>query len=381
MPLASNSLAPDSGIHKDLAGICAGISAISAFDAERGSMTYRGYRIEELCQFCSFEAVVYLLWYGELPDAASLAAFRDRERQQRELPDSIQRLIADLPRPSRLMDVARTVISALGLTDPVPDAHDPVAMRTKALSILAKLPVAIAAFQGARHSSKVTPSPTKPFAENVLQMLCPGVHSAATVRCFEVSLILYAEHGFSASSYTARVAASTRTDLYAALTAGASALQGPLHSGANEKVLAMLQEIGPADRVPGWVEAHLMARQKIIGFGHRNYPNGDPRVPPLLAATDSVALERGASPSFATARALMEGLWQRKRLRPNLDFASAAFYGLLGLNPALFTPVFLVARIAGLAAHVMEQIADNTLVHPDYAYCGEPERRLASIAA
>ena len=137
----------------------------------------------------------------------------------------------------------------------------------------------------------------------------------------------------------------------------------------------MLQQIGPADSVPGWVDARLATRQKIIGFGHRDYPNGDPRVPPLLAATSSVASDRVASTGFATAGALMEALWQRKRLRPNLDFTSAVAYGLLGLDPSLFTPVFLAARVAGLAAHIMEQIADNTLVHPDYAYCGEPERR------
>ncbi|MEU8580326.1 bifunctional 2-methylcitrate synthase/citrate synthase [Streptomyces abikoensis] len=365
-------------IHRGLAGVVVDTTAISTVIEESNSLTYRGYPVQDLADRRSFEEVAYLLWHGELPDAGQLREFRGRERALRPLGRTTAELLARLPRTCHPMDVLRTAVSLFGAEDPAEDDGSPAANRAKSLALLAKLPVVVAAdHRGRRGLDPIPPDPSLGLAENFFHMCFGEVPDPEVVRCFEVSLILYAEHSFNASTFTARVVTSTLSDLYSAVTAAVGALKGPLHGGANEAVMRTLAEIGDPARADEWLAAALADRRKVMGFGHRVYKHGDSRVPLMQQATDrlvALSADPEAARLAALHTALREAMAARTGIHPNLDYPAGLAYHLMGFDIPSFTPVFVMSRITGWTAHITEQLAHNALIRPLGAYNGPGQR-------
>ncbi|WP_406073831.1 bifunctional 2-methylcitrate synthase/citrate synthase [Streptomyces virginiae] len=367
-------------IHRGLTGVVVDTTAISTVIEETNSLTYRGYPVQDLAARRSFEEVAHLLWYGELPDADQLRAFQARERALRPLDRTTAELLARLPQTCHPMDVLRTAVSVFGSQDPTEDDGSTDANRTKSLALLAKLPVVVAADHRRRRGlPAVQPDPSLGYAENFFRMCFGDVPAPEVVRCFEISLILYAEHSFNASTFTARVVTSTLSDLYSAVTAAIGALKGPLHGGANEAVMHMLGEIGDPERAGEWLDEALAARRKIMGFGHRVYRDGDSRVPIMQEATDRL-VARAADPDttrLATLHAALRHVMiSRKGIHPNLDYPAGLAYHLMGFDIPAFTPLFVMSRITGWTAHITEQLEHNALIRPLGSYTGPATRPL-----
>ncbi|EYT83307.1 citrate synthase [Streptomyces sp. Tu 6176] len=365
-------------IHRGLAGVVVDTTEISTVIQETNSLTYRGYPVQDLAARYSFEEVAHLLWYGELPDARRLAEFRAAERALRPLDRTTAELLARLPETCHPMDVLRTAVSFFGAEDPTEDDGSPAAHHAKALNLLAKLPTVVAADQRRRRGlDPIAPDPGLGYAENFFHMCFGGVPDPDVVRCFEISLVLYAEHSFNASTFTARVVTSTLSDLYSAVTAAIGALKGPLHGGANEAVMHMLEEIGDPARAEEWLDEALADRRKIMGFGHRVYKHGDSRVPIMQDALDRL-VARAADPEvtrLATLHAaLRRAMRARKGIHPNLDYPAGLAYHLMGFDTPVFTPVFVMSRVTGWTAHITEQLAHNALIRPLAAYAGPGQR-------
>ncbi|MEN2423779.1 bifunctional 2-methylcitrate synthase/citrate synthase [Streptomyces rimosus] len=371
-------------IHRGLAGVVVDTTEISTVIPETNSLTYRGYPVQDLAAHRSFEEVAHLLWYGELPDAAQLREFQARERALRPLDRTTSELLARLPETCHPMDVLRTAVSFFGAEDPTEDDGSPAAHRAKSLTLLAKLPTVVAADQRRRRGlAPVPPDPGLGYAENFFHMCFGSVPAPEVVRCFEISLVLYAEHSFNASTFTARVVTSTLSDLYSAVTAAIGALKGPLHGGANEAVMHMLEEIGDPQRAAEWLDGALAAKRKIMGFGHRVYKHGDSRVPVMQEALDRL-VARAAAPEttrLATLHtALRNAMAGRKGIHPNLDYPAGLAYHLMGFDTPVFTPVFVMSRITGWTAHITEQLAHNALIRPLASYAGPDQRAVPAMA-
>ncbi|UGT66166.1 bifunctional 2-methylcitrate synthase/citrate synthase [Nocardia gipuzkoensis] len=367
-------------IKKGLAGVVVDTTAISKVVPETNSLTYRGYAVPDLARHCGFEEVAYLLWYGELPDAAQLELLCQRERAQRRIDRSVLSLIEKMPDSCHPMDVVRTVVSYLGAEDPEEDLSGATAQRAlpaKALRLTAVLPTVIAADMRRRRGlDPVAPHSHLGFAANFLNMCFGAVPDPRIVRAFETSLILYAEHGFNASTFAARVVTSTRSDIYSAVTAAIGALKGPLHGGANEAVMRALLEIGEPEKAGEWLRAKLADKQKVMGFGHRVYKNGDSRVPTMRAELARVAAVTGGERWLRVSAALEHAMAEATGIEPNLDFPAGPAYYLMGFDIAMFTPIFVMSRIAGWTAHIIEQVASNALIRPLSEYTGVPQREL-----
>ncbi|WP_215449725.1 bifunctional 2-methylcitrate synthase/citrate synthase [Streptomyces sp. ATCC 21386] len=366
------------GIHRGLAGVVVDTTEISAVIQETNSLTYRGYPVQDLAAHRSFEEVAYLLWHGELPDPRQLAEFQARERALRPLDRTTGELLPRLPETCHPMDVLRTAVSFFGAEDPTEEDGSPAANRAKSLTLLAKLPTVVAADQRRRRGlAPIPPDPALGYAENFFHMCFGSVPDPDVVRCFEISLVLYAEHSFNASTFTARVVTSTLSDLYSAVTAAIGALKGPLHGGANEAVMHMLNEIGDPQHAEQWLDEALTSKRKIMGFGHRVYKHGDSRVPIMQDALDRL-VARAADPE-ATRRAtlhaaLRHAMLTRKGIHPNLDYPAGLAYHLMGFDIPAFTPIFVMSRITGWTAHITEQLAHNALIRPLAAYDGPDQR-------
>ncbi|MFD7510651.1 bifunctional 2-methylcitrate synthase/citrate synthase [Streptomyces sp. NPDC059853] len=368
------------GIHRGLAGVVVDTTEISTVVEDTNSLTYRGYPVQELAAHRSFEEVAHLLWYGELPDSGQLRDFRARERALRPLDRTTTELLARLPETCHPMDVLRTAVSLFGAEDPAEEDGSPAAHRIKSLNLLAKLPTVVAADQRRRRGlAPVPPDAGLGWAENVFHMCTGTVPEPEVVRCFEISMVLYAEHSFNASTFTARVVTSTLSDLYSAVTAAIGALKGPLHGGANEAVMHMLAEIGDPDRATGWLDAALADRRKIMGFGHRVYRHGDSRVPIMQDALDRL-VARSKDPDTARLAALHAALRRamldRKGIHPNLDYPAGLAYHLMGFDTSAFTPLFVLSRVTGWTAHITEQLAHNALIRPLASYAGPAQRHV-----
>ncbi|MGY1978992.1 bifunctional 2-methylcitrate synthase/citrate synthase [Nocardia gipuzkoensis] len=367
-------------IKKGLAGVVVDTTAISKVVPETNSLTYRGYAVPNLARHCGFEEVAYLLWYGELPDAAQLELLCQRERAQRRIDRSVLSLIEKMPDSCHPMDVVRTVVSYLGAEDPEEDLSGATVQRAlpaKALRLTAVLPTVIAADMRRRRGlDPVAPHSHLGFAANFLNMCFGAVPDPRIVRAFETSLILYAEHGFNASTFAARVVTSTRSDIYSAVTAAIGALKGPLHGGANEAVMHALLEIGEPEKAGEWLRAKLADKQKVMGFGHRVYKNGDSRVPTMRAELAQVAAVTGGERWLRVSAALERAMEEATGIEPNLDFPAGPAYYLMGFDIAMFTPIFVMSRITGWTAHIIEQVASNALIRPLSEYTGVPQREL-----
>ncbi|WP_265523040.1 bifunctional 2-methylcitrate synthase/citrate synthase [Oerskovia flava] len=369
------STPPGSEIRKGLAGVVVDTTAVSKVNPETNSLLYRGYPVQDLAARSSFEDVAYLLWHGELPTPEQRARQDAVERSSRALPGNVRNAILELPTTCHPMDVCRTAVSQLGAHDPDAEDSSPEAEQAKALRLWAALPAVVALDQRRRRGQQIVePDEDLTYAENFLRMTFGEVPDPAVVRAFEVSMVLYAEHSFNASTFTARVITSTLSDLHSAVTGAIGALKGPLHGGANEAVMATFAEIGSADRAEAWLEAALRDKRKIMGFGHRVYKHGDSRVPTMRATLDDLVRHYDRPDLLELYVALETAMTSRKNILPNLDYPAGPAYHLMGFDTPMFTPLFVASRVTGWTAHVMEQRAANALIRPLSEYVG-PEQR------
>ncbi|WP_270354271.1 bifunctional 2-methylcitrate synthase/citrate synthase [Microbacterium testaceum] len=370
-------------IKKGLAGVTVDETAISKVNPDTNSLLYRGYPVQELAATQPFEAVAYLLWNGELPDAAQLAALRATERQHRALADDVRAAIDLLPTSAHPMDEVRTAVSVIGARETAGISNVMDAVGTpeenldRSVRLWAQLPAVVAYGQRRRRGEQlIAPRDDLDYAANFLWMTFGVESDPVVVDAFNRSMVLYAEHSFNASTFTARVIASTLSDLYSAVVGAIGALKGPLHGGANEAVLHVLTEIGSAENVGPWLDEALAAKRKIMGFGHRVYKRGDSRVPTMKAALDTL-VEHYDRPDVAALYDALEAQFvERKGIYPNLDYPSGPAYDLMGFDTLTFTPLFVAARVTGWTAHVREQQASNALIRPLSAYVGPNERHV-----
>ncbi|WP_125099768.1 bifunctional 2-methylcitrate synthase/citrate synthase [Leucobacter chromiireducens] len=372
----------DTEIKKGLAGVVVDETAVSKVNPETNSLLYRGYPVQELAASQSFEAVALLLWHGELPGAEQLAEFERRERALRPLDPRTRELLDTMPADAHPMDLVRTAVSQLGAFDHTLHRDGGWTDRTldlgRAEYLFAQLPTIVAAVQRRRRGLPlVPPRDDLDYARNFLWMTFGELPSDAAVDVFRISLVLYAEHSFNASTFTARVIASTTSDMYSAVVGAIGALKGPLHGGANEAVMHVLEEIGSAENVVPWLDRAIAEKRKIMGFGHRVYKHGDSRVPTMHAALQLLLAEHGRDDLAELYAALETEFVARKGIFPNLDYPSGPAYHLLGFDTEIFTPLFVAARVTGWTAHIMEQAASNALIRPLSAYVGPAERHVA----
>jgi citrate synthase len=373
-------------IHKGLAGVVADVTAVSKVNPETNSLLYRGYPVHELAATQPAEAVAYLLWNGELPDADQLAELRRVERSHRALADDVRAAIELTPLDAHPMDEVRSALSVLGARDlagtgSVMDAGGtPEENLARSVRLFAALPAIVAYGQRRRRGQEiVAPRDDLDYAANFLWMTFGEEADDVVVDAFNRSMILYAEHSFNASTFTARVITSTLSDLYSAVVGAVGALKGPLHGGANEAVLHVFDEIGDADNVVPWLEAALAEKRKIMGFGHRVYKRGDSRVPTMKAALDTLIAHYDRPDVEALYATLESEFVARKGIYPNLDYPSGPAYNLIGFDTLTFTPLFVAARVVGWTAHIMEQAAANALIRPLSEYVGADERHVAGF--
>ncbi|CAG7622699.1 bifunctional 2-methylcitrate synthase/citrate synthase [Leucobacter soli] len=370
-------------IKKGLAGVVVDTTAVSKVNPETNSLLYRGYPVQELAATQPFEAVAYLLWHGELPTDSQLAALRAEERAQRALADNVRAAIDLLPLEAHPMDEVRTAVSVIGASDTagggsVLDASgSPEQNLARSVHLYAALPAIVAYGQRRRRGQElVPPRDDLDYAANFLWMTFGEEADPVVVDAFNRSMILYAEHSFNASTFTARVITSTLSDLTSAVVGAIGALKGPLHGGANEAVMHIFDEIGSAENVVPWLETALAEKRKIMGFGHRVYKHGDSRVPTMKAALDTLVAHYDRPEVAALYDALEHEFVSRKGIYPNLDYPSGPAYNLIGFDTLTFTPLFIASRVTGWTAHIMEQTASNALIRPLSAYNGPDERHI-----
>ncbi len=368
-------------VRKGLVGVYADESTISKVMPETNSLTYRGYAVQDLCEEASFDETAYLLWNGELPTAAQLAAFQAEEKANRALSPALLRVLRDFPRDAHPMDAIRTAVSFMGMEDPDTADVGEAAQRRKAMRLLAKIPTAVAAAHRlGKGQEPIAPDPALPFCENFFHMVFGQVPQPEVIKAFDVSMILYAEHTFNASTFTARTITSTMADMHGAITGGIAALKGPLHGGANEAVMHMLKEIPSPEAATEWLEGKFDHKALVMGFGHRVYKNGDSRVPTMKKYAEVMARVVGDERWMRTSAVLAEVMLTRKNIHPNLDFPAGPAYYLMGFDIPLFTPIFVCSRITGWAAHVIEQGRDNRLIRPLSLYTGVEQRKVTPLA-
>jgi citrate synthase len=361
-----------------LEGVIAGETAISTIV---DGLSYRGYPVTELAEKTSFDEVAYLLLHGELPNAAQLAAFQKRVAAARQLPAPLSALFKALPRAVAAMDALRTAVSALAHFEPEVDDSSRDANVRKAERLLGQIPVAVA--EQARVSKGSAPVAARAdlgHAANFLYMLRGTEPVPAATRALDVSLILYAEHEFNASTFTARVVCSTESDLHSAITAAIGALKGRLHGGANEKVMDLLRATGGPENAEQWVRAALARKERLMGFGHRVYKAGDVRAGILKRYAQEAAATAGQTKWEGAAAIIENVLASEKNLFPNLDWPAGRLYHALGLEVPLYTPIFVMSRVTGWSAHFIEQQQHNRLIRPRGLYNGPARRPVKTLA-
>jgi len=365
--------------HAGLADVIAGQTAICTVGKEGHGLSYFGYAIEALAQQASFEEVAYLLLYSELPNATQLEAFTQRLVAQRGLPNSLRQILEKLPASSHPMDVMRTACSALGCLEPEDTTQPQQAIAER---LLASMPAALLYwYHYQQHQRRIdTRLPQPDIAGYFLALLHQAEVSDAHRHALDVSLTLYAEHEFNASTFAARVCASTLSDFYSCITSAIGTLRGPLHGGANEATMAFIRHMRNADSAEQDVLRTLAAREKIMGFGHRVYKESDPRNAVVKLLSAQLATSHPDGDLYPISERVEQVMWREKRLFPNLDFYSASLYHFLGIPVSLYTPVFVCSRISGWAAHILEQRQHNRLIRPGADYNGPAEREIMPLA-
>ena len=361
-----------------LEGVVGGETAVSTL---ADGLRYRGYLIEELAEHATFEEVAHLLLHGELPSAEQLTAFSKRLAAAAHVPTEIIDTLRKLPNDAPTMDVMRTGCSLLAHWDPDVNDNSTSANLRKAERLVAQLPVILAArARLVAGKEPVSPDATRSWSSNLLWMIHRREPSESWIKAMDVSAILYAEHEFNASTFTARVVASTLSDLHSSITAAIGALKGPLHGGANERVLEVLQQVGSADKAEAWVRDALARKVRIMGFGHRVYKDVDPRSELIKRYCDQLATETGNQEMEQIAATLERIVRGEKKLPPNVDWPSARLYYYMKLPVNLYTPLFVIARVTGWSAHVIEQLSHNRLIRPDSIYTGVASRTYVPLA-
>ncbi|MEC3853127.1 bifunctional 2-methylcitrate synthase/citrate synthase [Paenarthrobacter ureafaciens] len=373
-------------VRKGLAGVVVDYTAISKVNPETNSLLYRGYPVQELATKCSFEEVAYLLWNGELPNAQEFASLVAVERTGRALDPTVRAVMDSLPVTAHPMDVCRTAASVMGARHELTEDSSPEANLRKAVDLWAAMPAVVAYDQRRRLGQEVVePRDDLDYSANFLWMTFGEEPAEDVVEAFNVSMILYAEHSFNASTFTGRVVTSSLSDLHSAVTAAIGALKGPLHGGANEAVMHTFDEIGirpeesPEDaaaRARAWMEDALAHKKKVMGFGHRVYKHGDSRVPTMKAALDKMIAHYGRPELLGLYNGLEQAMDEAKAIKPNLDYPAGPTYHLMGFDTQTFTPIFVASRITGWTAHIMEQLASNSLIRPLSEYNGHDQRSL-----
>lgn len=358
---------------KGLEGIVANSTRLSDVLGQEGILIYSGYNINELAGKATYEEVVYLLWHGHLPNKVQLAELKESLASERQLPEGVITFLKTAPKTANPMDVIRTAVSMLGLYDAEKEVEGESESLNfhRAVSITAKIGVIAAYFHRSRQGLDLPPV-RKDLSEagHFLYLLNGEEPTAEATKTLDVAYVLHADHGMNASTFSARVTIATLSDIYSAITSAIGTLKGPLHGGANEGVIHMLQEIGSEDKVDAWVEEALAQKKKIMGIGHRVYKVLDPRAPHLRAMAIQLCEQLGEPKWIRMSERIAEIMRERKQLNANVDFYSATVYYSLGIPTDMFTPIFAIARTSGWTAHVLEQLADNRLYRPLSEYVG-----------
>ena len=364
-------------IKKGLLGIVVDETTISHVVPELSTLTYRGYTVQELCDKCDFEEVAYLVLNGDLPNKNQLKKFIKEERSERKLSKQILKNIQSMPKNAHPMDVIRTCVSLMALEDKDTRNNSPKANMKKTMKIFAKTPTAVAAYFRYRKGKKIiSPSKNLSFSENFFKMMFNKVPDKEIVRAFDISLILYAEHSFNVSTFTARTITSSLSDLHGAITGAIASLKGPLHGGANEAVMHMMKEIGKPEKAKAWIENALAKKKVVMGFGHRVYRTGDSRVPTMKHYMFKVAKLLKKEKYTKMYEILEKVMIERKNIHPNVDFPCGPTYYMMGIDIDFYTPIFVMSRITGWSAHIMEQHTSNKLIRPLSKYKGKEVREV-----
>ena len=358
-------------LSKGLEGIVAAQTRLSDVRGEVGELIYAGYDINELAGKVGYEEVVHLLHWNRLPNKKELAELKANLAAARDLPKGVIDLLRLIPRDTPPMDAVRTAVSALGCFDSQRDNHSYDDQRRKAMHLIAQIPIITAYFHRIRQGKDIlAPKPELGEAANFLYLMDGEVPSAEKASTIDLCYILHADHGMNASTFSARVTIATLSDMYSAITSAIGTLKGPLHGGANEGVIKMLQEIGSLEKVDAYIDECLAQKKKIMGIGHRVYKTLDPRAPTLKRMAQVLGSKLGESKWIQMSDRIAELMLKKKNLQANVDFYSATVYYSLGIPTDLFTPIFAIARTSGWTAHILEQLADNRLIRPQSQYVG-----------
>ena len=364
-------------IKKGLLGIVVDETTISQVMPDINSLTYRGYAVQDLCEKCSFEEVAYLILNKELPNKNQLKKFKNELEINRNISKNLNAIIKHMPKTAHPMDVTRTVVSLMGLEDKETNNNSPTSNMRKAIRIFAKTPTALAAFFRVRKGKKVlSPKKGLGFSENFFYMCFGKIPSKEIVKAFDVSLILYAEHSFNVSTFTARTITSSLSDIHSAITGAVGSLKGPLHGGANEEVMHMMNKIKKPENALKWINEALNKKDVIMGFGHRVYKKGDSRVPTMEKYFKNVSKMKNDKKFNKIYDIVKNVMIKKKDIHPNVDYPTGPTYHLMGFDTDFFTPIFVLSRITGWSAHIMEQHTANKLIRPLSKYSGRKHRKV-----
>ncbi len=367
-------------IKKGLLGIIVDETEISKVMPEINSLTYRGYAAQDLCARCDFEEVAYLILNKELPNRKQLKEFKKELSKEITLSKNLINILKQIPKKSHPMDVARTAVSVMGLEDKETKDSSPKANLRKAIRILAKTPTSLAAFYRLRKGKKIiAPKKNLTFSENFFNMCFGKVPNKEIVKAFDVSLILYAEHSFNVSTFTARTITSSLSDIHGAITGAIASLKGPLHGGANEEVMHMMKKIKKPENALKWINNALKNKDVVMGFGHRVYKSGDSRVPTMREYFKRVAIIKKDKTFEKIYNIVEKVMIKEKNIYPNVDYPTGPTYHLMGFDTDFFTPIFVISRITGWSAHIMEQHAANKLIRPLASYKGSKHRKVMQL--
>jgi len=364
-------------IKKGLVGVISDETKVSEVMPDINSLTYRGYAVQDLAKQCKFEQVAYLLLNGELPNSEQLAKFEQEERSNRKISENLKNIIKNYPKNAHPMDTTRTSVSHMGLEDPDTADNSVAANIRKSMRLLAQISTAVAAnFRVRKGQEIIEPDPKLGFCENFFNMCFGTIPSPEVIKAFDVSMTLYAEHSFNASTFTSRVITSSLSDMHGAVVGGIASLKGPLHGGANEAVAHMLMEVKEPENAEKFILNKIKNKELIMGFGHRVYRNGDSRVPTMTEYYYKTAAYYKNEKLPKISKILEDTMFREKNIKPNLDFPAGPTYYLMGFDIDFFTPIFIVSRITGWCAHIMEQFSSNKLIRPLSKYTGSPHRTI-----
>ena len=364
-------------IKKGLVGVISDETKVSEVMPDINSLTYRGYAVQDLAKQCKFEQVAFLLLNGELPNSEQLAKFEQEERSNRKISENLKNIIKNYPKNAHPMDTTRTSVSHMGLEDPDTADNSVAANIRKSMRLLAQISTAVAAnFRVRKGQEIIEPDPKLGFCENFFNMCFGTIPSPEVIKAFDVSMTLYAEHSFNASTFTSRVITSSLSDMHGAVVGGIASLKGPLHGGANEAVAHMLMEVKEPENAEKFILNKIKNKELIMGFGHRVYRNGDSRVPTMTEYYYKTAAYYKNEKLPKISKILEDTMFREKNIKPNLDFPAGPTYYLMGFDIDFFTPIFIVSRITGWCAHIMEQFSSNKLIRPLSKYTGSPHRTI-----